>query len=257
MTHAGAGGAVGETRADRLGLRPLTARSVLLSVLLGSHPPELPVRALVRAGALFGIPDGTVRVALSRMVAEGDVLGGGGRYRLADRFVERQRRQDEGRAAETLPWDGSWVLAVADPAAPSHAVRAEALATVAPMRLAEWRDGLWARPANLALRWAAGPAIFRRVVAGPIDNAAGLVATLWDLDGWARRAGDLLDVMDADVDPATRFSVSAATVAHLRDDPLLPDPLLPTAWPGGELRRRYRSFEADLAVLLRASDDPR
>lgn len=257
MTQVGATGAVGEARADRLGLRPLTARSVLLSVLLGSHPPELPVRALVRAGALFGIPDGTIRVALSRMVAEGDVLGGGGRYRLAARLVERQRRQDEGRAAETLPWDGSWVLAVADPAAGAAAVRAEALATLAPMRLAEWRDGLWGRPANLALRWPSGAALLRRVTAGPIDDAGRLVAALWDLDGWARRASDLLDVMDADVDPATRFSVSAATVAHLRDDPLLPEPLLPAGWPGPELRRRYRSFEAELAVLLRAADDPR
>ena len=32
---------------DGLGLRPLTARSVILSVLLGAHPPLLPVRSIV------------------------------------------------------------------------------------------------------------------------------------------------------------------------------------------------------------------
>ena len=47
-----------------LRLAPLTARSVLLSVLLGSHPPELPVRALVGAAELFGISHGSARVAL-------------------------------------------------------------------------------------------------------------------------------------------------------------------------------------------------
>ena len=31
-------------------LRPLTARSVVLSTLLGSHPPRLPARYLVRVG---------------------------------------------------------------------------------------------------------------------------------------------------------------------------------------------------------------
>ncbi|MDQ3757078.1 MAG: PaaX domain-containing protein, C- domain protein, partial [Actinomycetota bacterium] len=45
--------------------RPLTARSVLLSTLLGAHPPELPVQVLVRSGELFGMAEGTVRVALS------------------------------------------------------------------------------------------------------------------------------------------------------------------------------------------------
>ncbi len=59
---------------NELGLRPLTTRSVLLSTLLGAHPPRLRARHLVRVGRLFGIAEGTVRVALSRMVADGDVV---------------------------------------------------------------------------------------------------------------------------------------------------------------------------------------
>ena len=42
---------------------PLTTRSVLASTLLGTRPPRLPVGRLVRAGALFGIAEGTVRTA--------------------------------------------------------------------------------------------------------------------------------------------------------------------------------------------------
>ncbi|MFC7583725.1 hypothetical protein ACFQYP_08080 [Nonomuraea antimicrobica] len=75
----------------------LSARSAVLSALLGSHPPRLSARHLVRIGALFGIAEGTVRVALSRMVATGDLLQSGGRYTLSERLVERQARQDESR----------------------------------------------------------------------------------------------------------------------------------------------------------------
>lgn len=35
---------------DDLKIRPLTARSVVLSTLLGLHPPRLPARHLVRVG---------------------------------------------------------------------------------------------------------------------------------------------------------------------------------------------------------------
>ena len=51
----------------------LTARSVALSTLLGYHPPALPISALVKVGELFGIADRATRVALTRMVKDGDV----------------------------------------------------------------------------------------------------------------------------------------------------------------------------------------
>ena len=49
--------------------RPLTARGVIASTLIGTNPPLLSARRLVRVGELFGINAGTIRVALSRMVA--------------------------------------------------------------------------------------------------------------------------------------------------------------------------------------------
>src|SRR5947209_20352062 len=98
-----------------LDLRPLTARSVVLSVLLGTHPPFLPVRALVRTAELFGISEGTTRVALSRLVADGDVIAEDSSYRLSPRLAERQRRQDEGLHPATKEWDGSWERAIAQP----------------------------------------------------------------------------------------------------------------------------------------------
>ncbi|MGH9035805.1 MAG: hypothetical protein ACRD0O_08565, partial [Acidimicrobiia bacterium] len=104
-----------------LGLRPMSARSVVASVLLGSHPPELPVAALVQLCGRFGIAEGTTRVALSRMVAAGELAavpgergvpggpGGMAGYRLVgEALLSRQRAQDEARHPPHEPWDGTW-----------------------------------------------------------------------------------------------------------------------------------------------------
>src|SRR5690606_15109112 len=48
-------------------LGPLSPRSIVLSVLLGSHPPSMPVGRLLEFTSLFGIADGAVRTALSRL----------------------------------------------------------------------------------------------------------------------------------------------------------------------------------------------
>src|SRR5688572_19022418 len=76
---------------------PLTARSVLASVLLGTDPPWLPTPLLVRTAELFGISIGTARTALSRMVAAGEAEPEGRGYRLVGRLAERRDRQDASR----------------------------------------------------------------------------------------------------------------------------------------------------------------
>ena len=75
-------------------ITPLTARSVALSTLLGYHPPALPVSALVKVGELFGITDRATRVALTRMVKDGEVTVDNGVYRLSERLLRRQAEQD-------------------------------------------------------------------------------------------------------------------------------------------------------------------
>ncbi len=111
---------VSEESAATLGLRPLTARSVLASALLGEDPPELPVSHLVALAGLFGVSPNGARVALSRMVGAGEAAtDGDGRYRLAGHLLERRRRQEASLRAEGGPWDGTWhLVVVAAPASP-------------------------------------------------------------------------------------------------------------------------------------------
>ena len=235
-----------------LGLRPLTARSVVLSTLLGTHPPRLPVRHLVRVGELFGVAEGTVRVALSRMVADGDVVQEDGAYRLTGRLLERQLRQDESRSPRTRRWRGAWEMAVVTADRRAAADRTAFRAAMAALRLAELREGVWLRPANLVRprdRTVVEQCTFFE--AEPEEDPVALAASLWDLEGWARRARTLRSALGRTTDPAEGFALSAAVLRHLVADPVLPPELLPHDWPGRELRHEYERFDVAYRALLR------
>jgi phenylacetic acid degradation operon negative regulatory protein len=237
---------------DVPGLRPLTARSAVLSALLGAHPPRLPAAALVRVGALFDIAEGTVRVALSRMVSAGDLTYAGGAYELTDRLRQRQTRQDQSRTPRTRTWRGRWEIAVVTADRRSPADRATFRQTMADLRLAELREGTWLRPDNLSR---AHPALVHEqctlFTGRPEDDPAALAATLWDLTGWSTRAIELLAALDDAEGLAGRFMVSAAVLRHLLADPLLPAELLPADWPGAALRDRHERFADAFQRTLR------
>ncbi|WP_425336442.1 PaaX domain-containing protein, C- domain protein [Streptomyces afghaniensis] len=137
-------------RPGALDLRPLSARSVVLSLLLGTHPPELPVRELVRLVEGFDVGGSTLRAALSRMVSAGDLRRTDTGYRLSDRLLERQRRQDDAVHPRTRAWDGDWEMVVITATGRGPAERADLRARLTALRLAELREGVWLRPANLA-----------------------------------------------------------------------------------------------------------
>lgn len=237
------------------GPAPLSARSVLLSVLLGSHPPRLPVRTLVRTAETFGISEGTARVALSRLSADGEVTSDDGTYALSERHLQRQSDQDAALRPTVRPWRGGWVLAVQLPEVDGRVAQAGAPVTafVSRRRMAELRPGVWTRPDNLAPGPAEPPEGLLVWSGRPQPGGLGparLAATLWDLDGWAARAEQLLAEMGTAREPAKRVGVAATMVRHIRDDPVLPPVLLPAGWPGGRLRRAYDSYRAELGELI-------
>ncbi len=247
--------------------RPFTARSVIASTLLGVEPPRLPSRQLVLAGELFGIAEGTIRVALSRMVADGELRAEDGWYRLVGPLLERQARQQEGRRPDLRPWDGRWVMAIVDLERRAAGARSELREAMRRLRFGELREGVWLRPDNLDVGRLPDAqrmldAQCRRFLAElpEHDDPGLLAATLWDLDGWAAIADayrealapltSRLEAGDTDA-LAPGFELSAAVLRHLLADPLLPTELLLRDWPGERLRSQYERTDAAFKALWR------
>ena len=241
----------------RNGTGPLNARSLALSALLGTHPPALPASSLVALAELFGINEGTMRTALSRLVAAGDVTLDDGSYALSARLRQRQAAQDAGRSAAPDTWDGTWHTAVAVAEARDLADRRHLRAVMVNARFGELRPTAWMRPANLPAPMLDGDWV---LTTGKMTGRSGneLVDELWDLRALADQArllGDQLgraaiDRSDPNDIPAA-FVLSATVVRFLRDEPLLPADLEPTGWPIAALRARYDDFESNLQAMMR------
>jgi phenylacetic acid degradation operon negative regulatory protein len=224
----------------------LTARSVVLSVLLGAHPAWATASELIRLTADFDIREQTVRVALTRMVGAGDLVRSADGYRLSDRLLARQRRQDDAIDPRLRRWDGTWTTLVVTSVGTDARTRAALRNVLQDNRFGELREGVWLRPDNLDATLPEDVADRVRVLRARDDDAAGLAARLWDLPGWAAEGRRLLDGIAAAGDIPARFVTAAAIVRHLLTDPVLPAELLPETWPGAELRRAYAAFAAEL-----------
>lgn len=236
-----------------LALRPLSARSIVLSLMLGAHPDELSAAALVRAGELFDVPETTLRAAVSRMLSAGDLVRDAtGTYRLSDRLLARQARQDEALAIEVIDWDGSWEQVVITSSGRSAQDRAELRSSLAALRLGELREGVWMRPANLARplpSWPDGLISTFRVA--PVDEPDALARALWDIDGWAAEGRALLDALSHPRSAREAITLNAAVVRHLLVDPALPHELKSADWPSDALREEYDAYRAELLELTR------
>ena len=253
----------GPTLSSELGLRPLSARSVVLSALLGSHPPVLPIAALVALAAHFEVAAGTVRTAVSRMVAAGELEPVDGGYRLSGRLLDRQREQDIGRTSPDHDWDGSWWVVSTLTTRRTAAERRRFRSVVEGAKLGELRPETWMRPTNLPVELDTAEVLISRGL--PTVDSRELAGRLWDCEALAARA-DLLRIALEDVsrqagasrlgertpdsDIAPGFMVLAACLRFLRTEPQLPAELV-VSTPANELRTRYTIVEAQLQERLR------
>ena len=255
---------------DLIDFRPLTARSVLASALLGAREPQLRVAELVVATSLFGISPGATRTCLSRMVANGELTTDNARYALAGHLLERRHRVDDAARPEhvtTDRWEGTWELAVVSLERRAAADRIELRKAAGALHLAEIREGVWTRPDNLdPARLPASRAVLDRQCVQYRGAASSMTTeaaqSLFPVEQWAYDARRLIvamnDELDTPTDPdepmtgalAYHFTVSIAVVRHLQLDPLLPAQLLPESWPAPELRSTYRRFEDALKRRL-------
>ncbi len=237
--------------------RPLGARSVMASLLLGMDPPRLRGALLVRWCGLFQITEGTSRVALSRMVATGDLTISEGVYELAGGLRSRRLDQEWSLDPGLRTWRDRWRMAAVDPTARSATERQALRDAMRHLRFAEVREGVWARPDNLSAE--ASPAGARAIAdaqctwwtARPDDDPVALADRLFMPETWSARAielvGHLIGVTGrlgaGDVGlEAGAFLVGAAALIHVRSDPLLPEALLPADWAGDALRDAYSRY---------------
>lgn len=233
-------------------LRTLTARSAILSLLLGSHPPSATVSELVAFGRQVAIKESAVRAALTRMVGAADLHRQDGRYTLSERLLERQRRQDEALEVPTGPWDGSWRMAVVAANGRDRASRVHLRRWMTSAHFGELREGVWMRPDNLP--WRPDDAIaadLETMHARPVADDADLVDRLFAPDAWAAVGRDLLAKAESAATPRDRLTAFAAIVRHLTHDPLLPIELLPADWPGPDLRAAYALFQDEVVAFRR------
>ena len=246
---------------ERLGVRPFSARSLVLSVLLGLPDPRLRRTAAFRLADLFGIAPGTMRTALSRLVASGDVTVDDRGYELTGRLLERKLAQDTGRRSPRATWDGSWWVVLVTVANRDVAARREFRTHMINARMGELRPECWLRPSNIddpvGLTDLDGVVAVRGALTG-LDPAT-MARRVWDLDAIAARCRWLLARLGEPPEAATALPdamlVSAAVVRFLREEPLLPAALTPDGWPVDDLRRVYREYDRDFGRVLRSVID--
>ncbi len=231
----------------------MTARSVVLSVLLGAHPAWATAAELLRLTQDFDIKETTLRVALTRMVATGDLVRSDDGYRLSERLLARQRRQDDALNPRTRRWKGDWLTVIVTAVGTDARRRAILRTKLQQNRFGELREGVWLRPDNLEQILPTEADGRVRVLRSRDEDPRDLAAHLWDLAGWARAGHSLLRDMRAAKGIPERFTAAAAMVRHLLTDPVLPEELVPADWPGRQLRDSYAEF-ADLLMQSRREE---
>jgi len=223
-------------------------KSVILDLLQSMRGRALAVRALVEAGALFGLPENGMRVALARLVARGLVARQGpGSYRLAPGAQPISRRVGGWTAADQRGsrWDGGWIGALT-PGRDRAARRsdARALAFLGFERLA---PSLWVRPDNLrggvtAVREALfelglDPQVSVLRLSELDARTETRARKLWDADALVsaqrqarealeRSAGKLIRLTAAEA-MAETFLVGGRAIRQIALDPLLPEEIAP------------------------------
>jgi phenylacetic acid degradation operon negative regulatory protein len=230
-----------------------TPKSLILDLLSTLGRGSAPVRALVTSGRLFGIAENSLRVALTRLLAEGLIeRDARGQYRLGPRTAGVTRHIRSWRDIEQRlgSWGGAWVavhsrrLGGATPRQRRQRVRA--------LRLLGFRSleaGLELRPDNLE---GGVDAVRDRLAALGLDASApvfGLTQLdarnearargLWDaaalVDGYRETRARLetsaarLPDLPRDAAMAESFQLGGAAIRQLVLDPLLPEPIVPRA----------------------------
>ena len=244
----------------------VSAKSLILDLLVTVRNGSMPVRALVAAGALFGVAENSVRVALARLLAAEQIeRDERGQYRLGARVHAVRAQVDSWRTRErnTVAWDGTWVGVLTNPGPPAPTRKQQRLDARA-LRFLAFRAltrTLEVRPNNLrggvqtvrAQLQSLGisPAVLVFSVGALDPQTQQRAQSLWNvqkLESGYRTAVQTLARSEARLArlPARQamvesFVVGGRVIRTLVLDPLLPDAIAPAAARQelSEAMRRY------------------
>lgn len=229
----------------------LTAKSLILDLLSTVRTGAMPVRALVAAGALFGIAGNGIRVELARLLACGLVeRNERGQYRLARAAEAVQSRVAAWRRIEDqmVEWRGGWVGVHA---AVSHKTRTAGRRRRRAFDFLGFRElepALWVRPDNLR---GGVPETRRQLHRLGVEESVPVfllsqldgdtearARALWDvraLEAGYREICSALAASERAISQASveeamveTFLVGGRAIRQLAYDPLLPEPLVST-----------------------------
>lgn len=228
----------------------ITAKNLILDLLLAAPEHTLSVRDLIAACALFGLSGNSTRVSLVRLSAAGLLEAAGrGSYRLGPQASGLARDIVQWRMAEQRlrPWQGGFIAVLSHSLGRSdrQALRQRERA-LDMMGFRELERGLFIRPDNIEASLAAVRLRLHNLGLEPealvfmaSDFDAGRTAdiqTLWDtsaldrayrqqckkLEDWLAQAPEL----EPDVAARESYLLGKQAIRMLVFDPLLPAPLV-------------------------------
>ncbi|MEH6551636.1 MAG: hypothetical protein V7711_11640 [Pseudomonadales bacterium] len=244
-----------------------TPRRLILDLL--DAEPELMAasKSLISAGEVFGFSGNQMRVALSRLHADGLLdKPFRGSYCLSHsglamgREIERWRVLDE----SLVPWRGDWCAVLTQNLAEEGSTQLRAQTRALQLRgLQRWRPGLWVRPNNLSggidklindLTALGLDAIRGHFLIHAADDSAALeLRQLWDIPLLNTQYSQRLLALESAASNTSNQSLSETLVQYMElgSDTirlLLKDPLLPDELVHAEQRR-------SLVKSMRAYDE--
>ncbi len=208
----------------------------------------------------FGLSEGTVRTALSRMVKKGWLEGRrDGRHAFYSLTERGRRLLEEGTERIFRPergdtWDGRWLLLAYSIPQGDRRLRDRLRDRLAWLGFGSIGNGVWISPHDVSEevdRLAEEMGLHERFVAFRAERVAGegveeIVGRCWDLDALASRYRSFLGRwhavrarLDAKAESKERcFTLRFDLIHEYRrfplEDPYLPRTLLPNPWPGDE-----------------------
>lgn len=224
----------------------LSPRRLILDLLDADPVAMASSRRLLAAGSIFQFSNNQMRVALSRLVADGLLINPSrGHYQLSTRSealrAEIQHWRD--RDNQLVKWDGDWLAVACGNLAAEGSTQFRRQQRALSLRgMQRWRPGIWVRPNNLRggleqltadLQALELDAVQGSFLIRDADSACQQeLSTLWDQlslnKAYRRRLTQLRAANERLTEPlptllAETIEIGSDTVRFLLMDPLLPE----------------------------------